>query len=203
MASDNAATPASTLGGCPDCGAVNTPPAIFCWLCGRVLPQAGEEEPRPVPPNANFTFSLSSLMLVMTLIAVCLGAATIEPGFGIILAIAATPAVLRSMVLMKWERQRLGRSAGILDKVRTFLSSLFLIALVATASFAAFFAMCTAGFFAEFGGIFGPDRYGGAVFVTCIGVGIVASLVVLFFGVRWIWPRKDGSRVAESSGRDS
>jgi hypothetical protein len=178
MAGDEAIKSAISAEKCPDCGAVNAPPAIFCWLCGRALPPSGDGAERPAaPPNSNVTFSLSSLMLVMTLIAVCLGAATIEPGFGIILAIAATPAVLRTMVLMKWERQRLGHSASILEKVLTFASSLLLLVVVGTASFAAFFVMCLAGFGA-----------GGEV--SAIGLGIVAGLIVLFLGLFRIWPRK-------------
>jgi hypothetical protein len=140
-------------------------------------------------------------MLVMTLIAVCLGAATIAPGLGIGLAIAALPAVLRTTVLVRDFKAKHGQSPGMIDKTMTFMASLSLFLVIAVASAAGFYATCWVGFF---GGVvvaqpfIGFDALGVGLTVGVI-LGIIAGLLILV--VLWrklFWPRRRGRFHRES-----
>ena len=84
-------------GRCPHCQAeVFWSDASQCWMCGQALdrsaPPAGP--PPPPVPTARSTFGLSSVMLVIALIAVCLGVVREVPWLGIVLAITVAPALV-------------------------------------------------------------------------------------------------------------
>lgn len=145
----------------------------------------------PVPMQR--TFTLSSLFLVMTLIAVCLGVAVQLPGLGIPLAILCTPALIRTM-LIRARRRAKGRSMTAGEKVLVFLGSLAVVTTIAVAAGGAFVAVCfslgLAGFSVSLGGS-SSTRLGAALFIAGWVLGIGLGLTVGFFLVRWLWKRKD------------
>jgi hypothetical protein len=149
---------------CPECGAWLKPGATECWLClrkGAVTadvveppPIAGSPfAPKWVPKPTSgvpFQFSLESLMLVVTLVAVCLGVTMAAPGFGILLCIIAAPALIRTLMAGYQERAA-GHKMSIGEKVLTFLASTGITMAVLGAGGSAFAAACMATCFAALG----------------------------------------------------
>src|SRR5467141_942263 len=101
---------------CGHCGALNARVngrlASNCWLCGQRLsddaPLTGSVV-RAVPSVATVnprrkyarSFTLSSIFLATTLIAVCLGVIVAEPGLGIVLAILCLPPFVRTSLVVQ------------------------------------------------------------------------------------------------------
>jgi hypothetical protein len=137
--------------------------------------------------HAHLQFSLASLMLAMTLCAVILGAATIEPGLGIALAVLATPAFVHTAVTAARRRER-GQRMSPTEKLAFFGGSLGAVVAVIVAAGIAFYATCWVGFFAgaavgEGVGAKGYDSIGWGL-VTGVILGSVAGLVVLVLLIR-------------------
>jgi len=133
------ATPHETAAHCPHCGAELQAPGGECWLCRLKEPPAQPNpyaSPRPIGDYAA-QFSLASLFLVMTLVAVCLGVFMLAPGLGILLAVAATPALVRTTFTASYYKQA-GASLTTAWKIKAFLVSLFIMLAVGTATFVAF-----------------------------------------------------------------
>ena len=97
-----------------------------CWLCRRDMVLAEVvEEPRIVPPAAvvnPLQFSLETLLLIVTLSAVCLGALVAAPGLGVLLLVIAVPALVRTCVSGIRSKQH-GEKLTAVDKVMAFLAS--------------------------------------------------------------------------------
>src|SRR5947209_19328352 len=120
--------PANSPSNCPECGAPLAAGAEKCWLCaikherpiGADRAPAAESPPEPPvaasldaspPPgdtSLNRTFSLSSLFLWTTLLAVILGVVRIAPGLGIGLAILSLPAALFTVAAVGRCKRRTG-----------------------------------------------------------------------------------------------
>jgi hypothetical protein len=92
---------------CPQCGAQASSADLPCWLCGASPVAAhATEGPIGLPPKAQpapgqpFQFSIAGLLILITVIAVCLGALRVAPGLGILLAVisvvSAVPAGFRA-----------------------------------------------------------------------------------------------------------
>lgn len=180
---------------CPGCGAENDPGRASCWLCAEPVglgPGAPSAPTALVPPvPLQRTFTLSSLFLVMTLIAVCLGVAVQVPGLGIPLAILCTPALIRTM-LIRSRRRAKGRSMTAGDKVLAFLGSLAVVTTIAVAAGGAFVAVCFSLGLASFSiSLNGSNDWGIALMIAGWVLGIGIGLTVGFFLVRWLWKRKD------------
>jgi hypothetical protein len=134
---------------CPECGAAVKPLDASCWLCHRSLVvQAEVVEPGPaharrLPPRAAnpAQFSLETLMLVITLIAVCLGLIMAAPGWGIVVAIVAAPALVRTLVAGYQERKA-GTPMALGEKVLTFIASTGVTLAVLVTGATAFAAAC-------------------------------------------------------------
>ena len=88
-------------------------------------------------------FSLATLMLIMTLVAVCLGVGMLAPGLGIFLALIVTPALIRT-VISGADTKSAGYRFTMVDKIETFVVSLFVAVGVATAACVASMTACTA-----------------------------------------------------------
>lgn len=173
------------------CGAGNDFTADRCWLCGQSLLASTRVEPQS--PSSHTTFRLNSLMLTITLIAVCLGVFQISLGIGFLLVTLVTPAFLRTVVAATR-----GRSAGqpltTDDKLVMFAASFGLVVAISIASGVAFYATCWAGLFvgmtaSEAAGARGYDPLGyGLVAGLIVGIGVglvVACLLFLrFFRLR-------------------
>jgi hypothetical protein len=194
-------------GGCPECGARVKPTDARCWLCGRELvvtaeivealdesPFAASWSPRVGAAPQPFQFSLESLLLVITLVAVCLGAFVATPGLGVLALIVAAPALLRTFYEGRQARQR-GKSFTLAEKLAAFAASAGIALAALSAAAAAFFAACTASLLAVcFVGSAtgnGPVSSGveQTVFITCVVICIAASITG-FVGIFWLtWPR--------------
>jgi hypothetical protein len=147
------------------------------------------------PPVAAKTFTLSSLMLVIALIAACLGVIREAPGVGIGLAIVITPALVRAGITAK-RREAAGRPISAGEKIGAFCGSVGVVSTIGIAAAVTFYATCWAGFFggAAVGSAFESGRGYGAIgwgLAVGVGVGIVAGLFVLVRLARRLWPRKD------------
>jgi hypothetical protein len=130
---------------CPHCGAEVQAPGSPCWLCRQKASHAELNPyapPRPIGENAQF--SLASLFLVMTLVAVCLGVIMIAPGVGILFAFITTPAFIRTTVAASLGR-RAGAPLSPVEKVGIFFISWFIMCAIGIASVVAFMAVCFAG----------------------------------------------------------
>ena len=138
----------------------------------------------------SWTFSLSSLMLVMTLIAVTLGVGAQEPGLGFAFALLVAPAAIRTSVAAA-RRRRAGTGMGVTEKLWAFAASLGIVLATAVSGGAAFYATCWAGFF---GGALASEPfvsgYDGIVWGLGAGVilGVIVGLYVTYRMIRWLWP---------------
>lgn len=181
-------------GTCPECGATLRSQASRCWLCAKTIEASTAVTARPSSPTEQFAarqFSLSSLMLTITLLAVVLGVARLSPGIGIGLAIVATPALVRTCITAVRRKTR-GQPMTPLEKVGVFSATLGAVLTVLIAAGAAFYATCWAGFFggAAVSSIWaqGYDSIGWGL-VTGVLLGIVVGLYVAYLLIR-LWVRK-------------
>ena len=176
---------------CPRCGADVEPGRMTCWLCSAplgVAARAGEgASPAAAIPRTAFvppdhTYSLQSLLLIITLVAVSLGIAVQVPGLGIPLAVLAAPALIRTMVI-RGRRRVKGQPMTAGDKVLAFLGSLAVVAVIATASIGAFVAICFSIGLAAF------SANSGILMVAAWVLGIGVGGTIGFFLIRWLWLR--------------
>ena len=158
---------AAAANSCPRCRAQIPPDAPRCWLCGIALPVHSAPPPEirqlsparvedeqifedvEIVPEAKATFSLTTLFLLTTLAAVCFGLFAIMPGLGILMAIGAVPAFLRT-TLVTLRRRQLGRDVSPARKIVLFAGSLattiVMAVVVIVAAIGSFCAIClTAG----------------------------------------------------------
>ena len=144
---------------CRDCGATIKPQDHQCWLCHRSLVVEAElvEPSSPlashyVPPKRvnPAQFSLETLMLVITLIAVCLGMIMALPGLGIVVAIVAAPALVRTLIAGYQDRQA-GTPMTLGEKLLTFAASTGVTLAVLVTGGTAFAAACAGMCFVALG----------------------------------------------------
>ncbi len=142
---------------CPDCGADVRPQDERCWLCQRPLSGGGvvmaEVVERAAPPivpqwvearRANpAQFSLETLMLIVTLVAVCLGMLAAAPGLGVLVSVVAAPALIRTLIA-GYQEKAVGTKLTLGEKVITFLASTGVTIAVLSAGGTAFLAACFA-----------------------------------------------------------
>lgn len=126
---------------CPDCGAQTPLDAQTCWMCGRLLIQLVAEPPRRAVATSPVSFSLATLMLMVTLVAVGLGMFAIWPGLGILYCLAMAPALVRTAVGAR-RRQLSGQTLGLDRKFQLFATSLAVSVAAFVAAIVAFFATC-------------------------------------------------------------
>jgi len=184
---------------CPECGATvvrrATNTVMRCWLCGhRVGLPAGESANFAVRPTAP-QFGIASMMLTVTLVAVCLGVGVMAPGLGVALAVLVTPALIRTAIGVERHKEVSGRTMDVGQKIAAFAGSLGVVTMIGTAAGAAFFATCWAGFFGgtAIGQAAGARDYDPLAwgFFTGIGLGVIAGIFAAYFVIRWLWPHKE------------
>lgn len=144
-----------TARSCPECGARLKAADAKCWLCGRPIKDdavviaevIGGAAPEWVqahqPPLKPWQFSLESMLLVITLVAVCLGMIVAMPGIGVLAAIVAGPALIRTL-MVGYQERRAGHKQSIGEKVLAFLASTGVAIAVLLAGASAFGAACFA-----------------------------------------------------------
>lgn len=188
-------TPSSPPNNCPDCGAPLVPGAKQCWLCrlkagdvvgaaakGQVPPPNPYASPAP-PPDANLgrTFSLASMFLWTTLVAVLAGLARFAPGLAIGVAVLSIPAGIRTVGIIRRRKTRIGKQLSAMEKIEAFFASLGVMTLVGLASSIAFFATCFPV------GLFTFDMRNDSSVFFAIALGIVAAIVVAFLIGKALW----------------
>jgi hypothetical protein len=138
----------SPLHHCPECQATRRSDAKYCWLCGAALEPVAEEPARAAVGSerrAAYQFSLATLMLTVTLVAIVLSVFRMSLGVGLALVFLTTPALVRTCIAAARRRAR-GQPVSPLGKVGMFAASFGIVVVVVVASIAAFFAVCLAMF---------------------------------------------------------
>ena len=193
---------------CPECGSQVRAGEERCWLCHAQLPagQRGREsfraEDGPVAGSparndsrpsaaASQQFSLATILLVITLIAVCLGVLRISPGFGIAVLVFAVPALIRTVVVGA-QVKSVGQRLSIGEKLTAFAASLGIMILVGIAGVVAFQIACwgTCGVImltADAAGASSPNE---SILYISVAIGSLAALAVGLW-IMWLTrPRK-------------
>lgn len=171
---------------CPECGRENAAASTQCWLCEARL----EANPYALPADhvstadGRFSFSLATLLVVLTSASVLCGLFAIEPGLGIVAAVLLTPAMIRTALVMR-KREAAGLSVGPAQKVLllagSFVTTAVILTVVGIASFGTFCGVCL--------GIYSLDESagtGGLGFIVAAGAALVATGTVLGFVARWV-----------------
>jgi hypothetical protein len=149
-----ASLPSSQMDYCPACGAVVERTWSHCWLCSndlirtpaglKVVPVSSTLQTAARPPLHGHpaSFSLQSVMLVVTLAALVLGSFSIAPGLGIFLAIVSVPALIRTAIMVRRSESH-GVAADAKSRAITFAASLAVVAVAGVAASIAFGIVCT------------------------------------------------------------
>jgi hypothetical protein len=171
---------------CPECSAGNPGGAIKCWSCDEPLPSVNPflctVHPDRAAQETQPTFTLASLLLIITMVAVCLAIAVQAPGIGIPLAFLSAPALVRT-ILVRAKRRNRGEPMNATDKSLVFLGSLAIVTTIGAAACAAFCAICFSM------GLVAFEINSTGLFVVAWTLGIVAGLLVgglLFRALWWI-----------------
>jgi hypothetical protein len=170
---------------CADCGADVDAAHERCWLCeariqplGQVNPYAG---PQPVADHAAAQFSLETLFLITTLVAVCLGAFLLAPGLGILLALVGAPALIRTM-LAGHRRRQAGTPLTTSQKIGAFALSFVLVFAAGWAGLIAFFCVCLGTGLA---GLALAGNGGDWIFAFALGAGALVAIPLTIW-LLWI-----------------
>jgi hypothetical protein len=179
---------------CNGCGFFFDPSLDRCPLCGRFNDQA---EPRtgwmpqenpyaaPAPVGPPGTFSLATLLLVVTGLAVVFGLMTVAPGVGILLLALMVPALVRTQAATRRDDERSVVPASLSDKIGTFVISLALMILIAIGAMVAFLAACFFSCAALASGNMGtPSEF--LIFAIPIGVAVLVAVGLIYRS----WPRR-------------
>jgi len=130
---------------CPQCSAPLPTKARYCWLCG--VPQGPSQATVPVEaaavvePRAAYQFGISTMLLMMTMLAVLMGVFALSPGVGLAITFLATPPLIRTCIVAAKRKTR-GQRMSPLAKLGIFGSTLGIVIVVVAASIGAFFAVC-------------------------------------------------------------
>jgi hypothetical protein len=135
MVADQSTPPEELRNRCVSCGAWCDGYARDCWHCGTELASvAGEatlENLDHPSTNRGGRFSLMSILLALSLLAVSLAVYRYVPCAGLILAVLLTPAVVRTV--MAADERRLGGGRLTLDRWLQTLVWSFLVAYLVAA----------------------------------------------------------------------
>jgi hypothetical protein len=183
---------------CPVCGAGVTSEQTTCWLCGAALgpaPLAVDAPPPPLPPEPfeqPISFSLGTLMLITTIVAVCCGLIVAAPGLGVLVCIVLAPVMVRTAMVVK-AREAAGRTVTLGEKVGlvivSFVVTNVIMVVVLVAAVGTFCAVCL-----------GAGSEAAIPFALLIaGTTSIVVLVLLFKWVRHRYRRdveveRDGAR---------
>src|SRR4051794_17612604 len=130
---------------CPHCRAENAPELEVCSTCGRSLALVIDSPYDPpksaLEPTPRATFRISSLMLIIGVVAVCLGLLREVPGLFVLLLILSVPALGRTVAGMSRRREK-GVAMNWNDKAWMFAASLGVVSLILLASVASFVVTC-------------------------------------------------------------
>lgn len=174
---------------CPHCQTENLPGRGECFRCGKSLPlTTGPEDPWKPPASADELppggFHIGALMLVIALIAVCLGMTVEAPGLGVVLVLISIPATIRTAVADR-RRRRQGRPMTWREYLVVLAASAGVVTAIGVGSVIAFMATCLPVGFLSVGALGG----GGIILAFVVGLGTAGF--VAFHLIRRLWPRKE------------
>ena len=178
---------------CPHCQAVGYQQAAQCWLCGGRLDERSSAAAPPRPAvRREGSFSLSSLLLIMTLVAICCGLLVAAPGLGVVASVLLAPVLVRTAMVVR-RREAAGERVSSGEKIALATTSLVVaLVLVGVVGFAAFCCFCAVCAFA-----FGAD--GNEPVFILIGLGLGALGPLSIWGVVKLvqWSRRRNLRDIE------
>jgi hypothetical protein len=131
---------------CPECNAAGDLQQSRCWLCGHVFTEdRSPVEAELIPEHGAGQFSLSTLLLAVTLACVCAGAATVEPGYAVVLVMVSVSAWIGT-VITKRKYAAKGKPLGWFGRIVAFVVSaivsyMALVAVVVILVMAVFLAL--------------------------------------------------------------
>ena len=170
---------------CPTCRATVTQDTPFCWKCGSQLKTDGFESrgielPDKPSGSAGFNFSIASLLLLTTLIAIFLALFAAAPGLGVFLAVLSIPPFVRTLMVVN-RRKAMGQQVSGGRKAGLFLGSLGVTLLI---TWATMFAAAIAFFFSCLGAFafLDPGASGGAN-VEAVFLWITIGFTLTFTGL--------------------
>lgn len=174
---------------CPQCGAGREAIEAACPVCAWAPPPPRHDADPPAvtwPMRAETarTFSLESLMLVVTLVAVCLSVGVWAPGLGILLAVFFAVALART-VDVQFRRKAQGQPLSVRAKLTTFLASLAVSVLICVSLLVTLISTCT-GFVV----MLSPLRHAVAIAIVCLCV-LLPSGIFAGFVAYWIIKRQE------------
>jgi hypothetical protein len=155
--------PISAFTRCPECGGDNSRQAAKCWLCGAAITGAAKssdqvtatvvtEPANPyLAPRSNAAaaapvqFQLSSLLLAVTVVCLCLGLLRMAPGLVVPLLVISVPALVRALAVSR-RATTAGMPMAAGAKIGAFITSLCIVVLVLLAGCVAFCMACFAAF---------------------------------------------------------
>ena len=160
---------------CPECGASNRAGETACFLCGRglgtkapALPDAGKPFNPFAPPTTYSsmrpTFRISSLLLIIAVIAVCLGVWQAQPILGACVAAVVVPA-LGYVCVIAFKSGSVGKPMAALEKLNSFAAAMMGVVVIEFAALVAFCMTCV------------PTGYV-ALVATNSETGLIVALVV-------------------------
>ncbi len=193
----------SKVSRCATCHAALLPGAERCWLCGAPMASGIDAAAATDPANGSSrskvgpvaSFSLATLMMFVTLVAVVCGVFSIAPGVGVAMALVLLP-VLAHTAISARGAEALGHSLSPGERIALFFGSLALVVVAGVAASIAFGITCFGGFFAgaaagEALGARGYDSLGWG-FAVGIGLGAIAggyvgyrAMIALSQSSRW------------------
>ena len=161
---------------CPHCEAVVTPDANRCWLCGESLDGSSLATAARSPGASSHrgaSFSLSTMLLITTLIAICCGLLVAAPGLGVIVCVLLAPVLVRTAKVVR-RREEAGVRVSSSEKIGLAATSFVVAMVLATVvGFAAFCCFCAVCAFA-----FGADGNEPGLILLGLGVGVVGLLSI-------------------------
>jgi hypothetical protein len=143
----------------------------------------------PPPPaglgeSGRFVIHLSSVMLVIALVAISLGVLREAPGLGILLIVLMVPALVRTLAGAA-RRQAKGSAMTLAEKLITFFVSLVIVVFIGLAASIAFLCTCFTA------GLVTMNMMGDVGLIVAALAGLAAAGYVLYLLGRRLWPQKD------------
>jgi hypothetical protein len=152
--------------------------------------------PRPIVGDTTpAQFSLLTLLLVTTLVAVCMGVTVAAPGWGLLLSALAAPALVRTM-LATVKQKKAGIVLSLSQKLAVFGVSLCVMVMIGVAAVVAFEAGCW-GTALVWDGVSGAPNLD-SMLITSVSIGSLLALITIVWLLWLTRPRKPAAFVPPS-----
>jgi hypothetical protein len=162
-------------------------------MCHQPLEDVAPEQagihfiPAPGPARG---FHLNSLMLVIALVAIVLGVWRAAWGLGILVAIVAVPASLRTWGMVA-EKHAHNQPVRLDEKILAFLGSIGVVLAIGLAAIIAFYGTCLVAVgLGSFGSATGNYDLSIIFFFGGIGLGILVAIFAGILVARLLWKRR-------------